>query len=143
MIEISIHETELRDLLQSFSDEQWPIADKEHHGDVPPDFLTRKYTILAKENDQIVGYMYLEIDMGVALINSLLVHNNFQRKGVASELTRKAEEKAKKESCHILKLETGKNWGSMKFYESQGYAVIADLKQYYNKEDYVLMEKRI
>ena len=143
MIDITIHEGEQKDLLQRFEGEQWPLADRLHYGDRIPDLSIKKYTILAQEGDKIIGYIYLETDMGVAAINSLLVHNDFQRKGVASELMQNAEEKAKTEGCHLLKVETGKEWGAKQFYESQGFATTANLKEYYDKRDFVLMEKRI
>ena len=143
MTKITVHEGDQIDALKEFKEEQWPIADKEHYGDKILNFSNPKYTILAKEDDQIVGFICMEIDMGVAIINDLLVHNEFQRKGIASALMQKAEEKAKEEECHILKLETGDDWGAKNFYETQGYTVIANLKQYYDKRDFVLMEKRI
>jgi len=143
MTDITIHEGEQKDFLKAFEDEQWPLADKQHYGERMPNFSINKYTILAQEGDKIIGYMYLETDMGVAKVNSLLVHNEFQRKGIASALMKKAEEKAKTEGCHILTVETGKEWGAKEFYESQGFTTIANLKEYYGKNDFVLMEKRI
>lgn len=143
MFSIEYHEGIRKDLLNEFETEQWPIADKEHFGDEMPDFTKQKYTILAKEDSQTVGFIKMETDMGVATIHSLLVHNEFQGKGVGTALIKQAEEIAKEKACHMIKLETGKDWHAKPFYESQGFVTVTELKEYYGKRDFVLMEKRL
>lgn len=143
MSKITIHEGEQKDLLKAFEDEQWPIADKEHFGDEMPDFTKKKYTVVAEDNGQIVGFIKMETDMGVATINSLLVHADFQRSGIGTELIKKAESQAIDNNCHLIKLETGEGWLAKNFYEKHGYETIAHLKGYYGKRDFVLMQKSI
>ena len=143
MIQIKCHTGIKKELLKEFEEEQWPIADKEHYGNNLPNFEKSQYTIIASSESGIVGYIYMSIDMGVTKIDSLLVHSEHQRKGIASSLLKKAELKAAKELCHVLTVETGFNWKAKEFYESHGYEVTVILKEYYDKKDFVLLEKRI
>ena len=143
MISIESFDGIRKDILEEFEKEQWPIADKKHFGDEMPDFTKKHYTILAKENSQIVGFIKMEIDMGVATVSSLLVHDNTQRKGVGSALLQKAEDIAQQESSHVITLQTGESWDAKNFYEAQGYKVTAKLHHYYGKQDFVFMEKRL
>ena len=133
MIKITVHEGGQTDALKEFENEQWPIADREHFGDEMPDFTKKKYIIVAKEEDRIVGFIKMETDMGVAKINSLLVHADFQGKGVGSALIQEAEAQTTQNECHTIILETGEDWHARKFYEKQGYTVITNLKKYYGK----------
>lgn len=143
MMRIRSYKGVKKKMLKTFEHEQWPIADKEHYGNEMPDFRYQKYSIIASEGADILGFIFLTINVGVATIDSLLVHESLRRKGIASSLLKKAEEKAKKEGCHLIRLETGEDWSARKFYEKHGYTVRALLKGYYGKRDFVLMDKGI
>ena len=142
MVKITLHSGEKRELLKKFESEQWPIADKEHYGD-DAEYGKAKYTLIAYEKEKVVGNIYMSTEMGVATIDSLLVHNEFQRLGIATELLQQAELKAKEDSCHVVRIETGKAWKARIFYEKQGYETIATFFNYYNNEDFIVLEKRI
>ncbi len=143
VLKISVYKGIKKSMLKAFEDEQWPIADKEHYGDAIPHFRKQKYTIVAIEGSLIVGHAYLFIDTGVATIDSLLVHHTLRRKGIASALLQEAESKAKVENCHVVSLETGRDWKAKEFYEKHGYTTRAILEGYYGNKDFLLMDKRI
>ncbi len=142
-VKITCHKGVKRKMLQAFESAQWPLADEEHYGKDAPDFRKDKFTIVAKQDDAIVGFIFMMIDTGVATVDSLLVHHKSRREGVGTMLLKKAEEKAKELGCHVIRLETGHDWHAKKFYEKHGYTFQALLKEYYGKRDFILMDKRI
>lgn len=131
-----------KDLVKDIESE-WPDADKEHYGDSLPNFNKSDHTLIAYENDIAIGFIFMSIDTGVATIDSILVRNAFRNKGIGTDLLKEAETKAIEKKCHVIKLETGKDWGAKSLYESQGYELRAELKEYYGKYDFVLMDKRL
>ncbi len=120
IIEIS---EEKIDPLEAFKRVEYPEVDREHFGDNRPDFQEYKFTLLAEENKNIVGYINVTVRLGIAYINSLLVGKSHRNKGIGKSLVLKAEEKAKTYNAHKIWLETGANWGTEKFYKDLGYSV--------------------
>ena len=107
----------------SFKKKEWVYADKEHYGDIPPDLTKYEYTYIARENEKIVGAIDILIDTGVLSIESLLVAQDAQRRGIGSSLVKKVEEEAIKHNCHKIWIVTGDNWKAKKLYESLGYTL--------------------
>lgn len=127
--------------LESFKAKVWPAADAEHYGDKQPDFNKKEFTLIAKEHDEIVGYISMIIDSGVAQIEPLMVHP--RGKGIGSALITAAEEKAKSMGVHKVWLETGSTWEAKKFYEKHGYTVRTILPNHTGGHEFVLMDKMV
>ncbi len=143
MIEISTHDGTQKDLVKEFEELNWPRADHEHYGDDMPAFRKESFTLIAREGEAIVGFVFMAIDTGVGIIDSLLVDYEKHRSGIGASLLAAAEELARKNDCHIMKLETGIDWAARAFYEKHGYVLRAELKGYYGGRDFVLLDKRL
>ncbi len=129
--------------LASFKKKEWGHADKEHYGEQLPDFSKNTYTFIAKEDDHIVGYITLTAELGVALVNSIIVGMEFRRRGIAKQLLTKAEEEAKKLGVHKIVLETGVTWSARYVYESMGYTIRCTMPNHYANQDFVLLDKTL
>lgn len=109
--------------LEAFKQVEYPEVDCEHFGDTRPDFQEYKFTLLAEEDTNIVGYINITVRLGIAYIDSLLVGKAHRNKGIGKSLVLRAEEKAKTYNAHKIWLETGANWGTEKFYKDLGYSI--------------------
>jgi len=127
----------------AFKKREWVYADKEHYGDTLPDLTKYEYTYIAKEGGKIVGAIDILIDTGVLSIESLLVAQDVQRRGIGSSLVKKVEEEAKKHNCHKIWIITGSNWSAKKLYESLGYTLRCILPKYFDEKDFVILDKEI
>jgi GNAT superfamily N-acetyltransferase len=119
----------------------WAHADKAHYGDPLPDFTKHALTFVAKDVTGMLGYITLHSELGVANIDSLIVHDSAQRQGVGTQLLKRAEEEATKLGCHKIWIQTGIDWSARKLYESEGYILRCTLPNYYAKRDFVILDK--
>lgn len=129
--------------LESFKSQVWPLADKEHYGENQPKFFRSSFTLIAKENNEIVGYISVIIDTGVAQIEPLMVKAELKGKGIGTKLLQAAEKKAKEIGVHKIWLETGSDWLAKGFYEKHGYIVRTTLPSHTGGREFVLMDKMI
>ena len=127
----------------AFKKKEWIYADKEHYGDTPHNLTKHEYTYVARENENIVGAIDILIDTGVVSIESLLVAQDAQRRGIGTLLVKKVEEEAKKHNCHKIWIITGFNWSAKKLYESFGYTPRCILPKYFDGKDFVILDKEI
>jgi len=127
--------------VKEFTKKEWAVANLEHFGkDV--DWKKEKYSILALDDNQdIVGYLGLEIMAGVAYVAELLVAKKMRGRGVGKKLSLEAEKISVKSGAHKIWLRTGKNWESVKFYKSLGYQITGDLKKHSFGQDFVIFAK--
>ncbi len=129
--------------LELFKSQVWPYADKKHYGENQPNFYKDTFTLIAKENNEIVGYISVIIDTGVAQIEPLMVKTDLQGKGIGTKLLQSAEEKAKGIGTHKMWLETGSDWLAKGFYEKHGYTLRTILPNHTGGREFVLMDKMI
>jgi ribosomal protein S18 acetylase RimI-like enzyme len=129
--------------LETLKSNVWPSADKEHYGENQPHFSNDTFTLVAQDNDELVGYVTVIVDSGVAQIEPLMVKVELKGKGIGTELLRTAEEKAKSLGTHKVWLETGSDWKSKAFYEKHGYIVRTTLPNHTGGREFVLMDKMI
>ncbi len=141
MLNIVEYNQNLESELKAFKSLAWADADREHYGDILPDFRKEYITLVAKDEGDIVGYIYLIYDAGVVLLDSLLVHPERKGQGVGTQLLLTAEEQIKTKGAHRIWLETGSTWKARKFYEKHGYIVRSILADYYDHREFVVMEK--
>jgi len=129
--------------IKAFSAAEWPEADAEHFGRKDVIFDKKKYTFVATDHEHLTGYITIEIDMGVCYIDSIITARAYRGTGVGKLLMHTAEEKARAEQCHKMFLITGVDWKAKSFYTSLGYNEVTILKEHYNRQDFVEMEKLI
>ncbi len=129
--------------LKAFKGFVWPAADKEHYGDNQPNFYREEFTLIAKDGDQIVGYISVIVDTGVAQVEPLMVKTDLKGKGIGTKLLQSAEKKAKDLGVHKIWLETGSDWQAKGFYEKHGYQVRTILPNHTGGREFVLMDKMI
>ncbi len=127
--------------LKEFSSREWPSADREHYGDDELDFTKHTFAFVARDGDEVVGYIKLMFDLGVLVMDSLIVAEKYRGQGIATQLVIAAEEKGRAMGAHKMRLETGSDWKAKEFYEKLGYRVRAELPNYYAHRDCVLMDK--
>ncbi|MDP2671298.1 MAG: GNAT family N-acetyltransferase [bacterium] len=128
--------------VEEFNLREWAKVDQEKYGqDVE---WREKYVVLkAEENGEIAGSLKMKIEAGVADLQVVIVAEGKRGKGVGRALMEEAEKIAKEEGCHNIDLVTGKHWSAVKFYQSLGYKLTAQIPYYYNKKDFVEFNKYI
>ena len=92
---------------------------------------------LCVEKEQIIGYMILKID-GVIWVEQLFVREDYRRKGVASLLFSKAEERSKEIGEDTLfNYVHPNNEPIIKFLKSKGYTVLnlIELRKPFKKKE--------
>jgi len=125
--------------LKSFEKKEWKIANEQNFGH---DFGAKKsYLLVAEDDGKIVGLVEFNTTRGVCHISNLLVSNSSRRQGIGKKLLTRAEKKAKQLKVHKIFLNTGKDWESVKFYNSMGYQVEAVSKNHYGHHDFVQFVK--
>lgn len=129
--------------LQAFKDAEYPAVDKAHYGDNPPNWESHEFTLVTKEGESITGFIAISIRLGIAYINSLLVGEKFRNQGIGQKLVLAAEEKAKSLGAHKIWLETGKDWGTEKFYERLGYSIRTILPNDVGHQECLMMDKML
>lgn len=127
--------------LQSFKDMEYIAVDSAHFGNNPPVWIKETFTLIAKEETEIAGFIRVKVDMGIAYIESLLVGEKFRRHGIGSDLVQSAEQKSKKIGAHKIWLETGADWGTEDFYKKLGYEVRAVLPNHVAHQECLLTDK--
>lgn len=88
----------------------------------------RHFAWVAVSDGKIVGYMdvvfrtyHFAFDF-VARIETTIVDERMRRLGIASQLIKKCEEKARGVGCKVIELDSGmQRRGAHKFYEKSGY----------------------
>lgn len=129
--------------LELFKSQVWPLADQEHYDENQPEFLRNEFTLVAKENNEIIGYVSVIIDTGVAQIEPLMVKTDLKGTGIGTKLLNMAEEKAKTLGVHKIWLETGSDWLAKNFYQRHGYQVRSILPNHTGGREFLLMDKMI
>ncbi len=129
--------------LESLKAKVWSAADKEHYGDNQPNFFRKEFTLIAKDANEVVGYITVIADSGVAQIEPLMVNPEMKGKGIGTRLLQASEEKAKSMGVHKVWLETGADWKARDFYEKHDYVVRTILPNHTGGRDFVLMDKVI
>jgi ribosomal protein S18 acetylase RimI-like enzyme len=126
--------------LSEFDRREWALANEEHYGRLL-DWQKSKYILEATEDAEVVGALFLDIEMGVAHVLSLIVSHDRRGLGIGKALLQEAESVARQRNAHKIYLETGKTWDAVPFYEASGYRITGELLDHYLHEDFVEMTK--
>ena len=142
---MKIEKTSYKDI-KDFNKEEWRDADREHYGkdlDWDKEWKVRKIILKAVDDGKLVGALKLQIECGVAKIDTIIVTKAKRNIGIGKQLMLAAENAVKKRGCHKIWLETGKGWSAISLYESMGYEKVADLPKHYFKKNFILLSKFI
>lgn len=121
--------------LEEFSHNEWKKYNTKHYG-LDAVWESGKYSIVAKEEEKVIGLIQFVHDGGVIYLDNLIIVEEFQGKGVGKKLMLKLEKMAKKLNCHKIFLYTGKGWEAPKFYEKLGYKKTANLPNHFMHKDF-------
>ncbi|MEM6997963.1 MAG: GNAT family N-acetyltransferase [Patescibacteria group bacterium] len=122
----------------------WKEFDLLEFGEISKDYdgLEEAPTfIVAREDDELAGVLYVVFEFGVARIKEIMVNPNYRNKGIGKQLLDKVEEIASEYKCHKLWLETTETGNSIRLYKRCGYEIEARLKKHFFQADFVIMSK--
>ena len=89
--------------------------------------------IVAKENDEIIGFAGIMICLEEATLNNIVVKKSFRNKGIGGELLEALIELCSEMSIHSFTLEVNvNNIPAIKLYEKFGFKNLGIRKKYYN-----------
>ena len=122
--------------LELFKEDAW-----DYQGFVAS-FKKGDYFLIAEKNNSLVGFLVITKILDQAEILKIGVKKEFQGKGIGKELLQKALAQLKKEGIREIFLEVREsNKIAQKLYEKLGFKVIGKRKEYYSKEDAIIMKK--
>lgn len=129
--------------LRAFKAKEWELIHPEHFGTKQdPDYWKKERVVFkGVESKKIVGVLIGDYTAGVMYIDQLIVKHDQRSKGVGKALMDKAFELAKKANLHKIYLYTGNNWQAIQFYKSLGLAIEAEISNFYQNKDFVIMSK--
>lgn len=110
---------------KDYSEEQlhaWaPIDEKDSKLLSWKESMSRNITLVAKMQDQVVGFCDLTID---GHLDRLFVHKEYQGMGIASSLIKRLEVEAMK--LNLSAIDTDASITAKPFFERQGYVVVSE-----------------
>lgn len=101
------------------------------------EYLSKGYPVLVAQADELLGYMVLRIDKPCLWLESIYVRESARRKGLATELFRRAEQEASQLGEETLYVNVHPNNHHMLlFLKSKGYDVLnlIEVRQPYRGE---------
>ena len=99
-----------------------------------------KSVFVSEENGKIVGSVRCEVTNNECLVQKLVVHPDFQNKGIGSALMNVLEDEFK--YCSKFKLFTGKkSERNIRFYTKRGYQLTSFSGTFHDNVHLVFMEK--
>ena len=100
--------------------------------------------IIAKVNDEIIGFAGISIILDTAEITNIVVKKSFRGKGISSLLLENIINTAKLNNCNIINLEVNcNNLVAINLYKKFNFIQVGLRKNYYNGQDGLLFSKNI
>ena len=128
-------------IVVAWADDLWQAYSRERYGpDVHP---FERFSIVARSNGALVGYAEGDIRGTALKLGRLVVSPPWRGHGIASHLLRAVERFALEHGCDCVRLETISGEEAAKLYSDRGFKVIADLADWRDGRDFVLMERRL
>jgi ribosomal protein S18 acetylase RimI-like enzyme len=94
--------------------------------------------LVVEENERPIGFLDAEIESWrkVVKVWNILVDQEHRRQGIGTELMRRAQEFATKNSCRALVVETQTtNWPALNFYLKMGFQICGVDDHFYTNRD--------
>ncbi len=142
MSEIRYHTSDdLSDRQWDFNHRAWRQEDQSREEETINWEEYHHYVVAENENTP-VGVLVVDFKAGVGNITEVIVENDSRGQGIGRQLMLECEELAKSNNVHKLWLETKRDYeAAFSLYTDLGYEIIAELPNYYNEENYLLMTK--
>ena len=103
-----------------------------------------KVYIVAKQNEEIVGFAGFMRNLLEVEIMNIVVKKNCRGKGIGKLLLQKMIEKAKNDGAREIFLEVNENNKiARQLYQNVGFAEVGKRKNYYKQENAILMVKKL
>lgn len=100
--------------------------------------------IIAKQNNEIIGFAGITIILDVADITNIVVKKNFRGKGISKILLENLITLCKLNKCSKINLEVNeKNTIAINLYKKYNFKQVGMRKNYYKKENGLLFTKTI
>lgn len=100
--------------------------------------------IVAKINDEVVGFAGIKIIIDEADIMNIVVKNNFRKKGIGSLFLQQLIDLSKTLNITSISLEVNeKNIAAISLYKKFNFKEIGIRKKYYNNNNAILMIKTL
>ena len=120
---------------------QKPWSRQQFLGELASD-ATRYF--VAETDGRIVGYAGCWLIVDEVQITNIAVHSDFRRKGIGQRLLAHLLETTTKEGANYFTLEVRRsNLPAQALYQSHGFAVAGERKNYYGDEDALIMLKEL
>jgi ribosomal protein S18 acetylase RimI-like enzyme len=130
----SRHQPAIRQILERIGWAEQYIAAAERNAEAFSQNRETYGVYIATVGDSVVGFVYVQFREWnrLAQIQGLAVDPSYQRKGIASELVKKAEEFALKKQARGIYVDTPTlNQKGRAFYEAIGYSYGYEMPRYY------------
>ena len=124
-----------------FKKAEWKIADREHYGQDVNWNTKKHFYLVARADKKIIGTLEMEIALGVAFIDIVIVARAARRRGVARDLMVQAEAIAREKGCHKICLSTGKTWVANLLYISLRYQLVGEQRNHHLHHNFVEYSK--
>lgn len=121
---------EIRDRLRAYNNEFWEVKTKP------------QYALLVSENNHLVGGIVFSLFGNWLEIEFLWVDMMLNKRGIGTELLKKAEESAKKFGCKTATVNT-MSFQAKPFYEKHGYTVKYTQSNYPKTSSRYYLEKSL
>ena len=103
-----------------------------------------KVYIVAKQNEEIVGFAGFMRNLLEVEIMNIVVKKNYRRKGIGKLLLQKMIEKAKNDGAREIFLEVNENNKiARQLYQNAGFVEVGKRKNYYKQESAIVMLKKV
>ena len=93
------------------------------------DCINESLEIILEENNQIIGGLLGRSLWGTLEIQSLVIAEDYRKKGLGRDLMLKAEKIARQRGCHYISLNTF-SFQASGFYQNLGYKIFAEEKDF-------------
>jgi ribosomal protein S18 acetylase RimI-like enzyme len=130
----------------AFTNKAWDKIDRELYGKAYDKFDNTEYTydVLAKTGRRTIGFARLYIHLGMAVLEELIVHEDFRGEYIGVGLMVEVEVLAKRKGAHKIGLETDEGLKpAIALYELCGFKKEATLPRQYGKRPTTIYGKRL
>ena len=130
---------DIKDILISDFDDFWNYSILKSELESP-----NSYYLVARDNSNIVGFAGIKLVIPDGDIMNIVVKKDFRKKGLGSLLLKNLIDLAKSLGVKTIFLEVDdKNFPAISLYNKFGFKNISKRKNYYKKNDAIIMNKEI
>ena len=101
------------------------------------------FGFIAVDNDEVVGYVFIEDLIGGIYVSELAVKKGFRLHGIGTKLMERVEEFAQERDCKNISLNCNTDNSNMDFYEKIGFEQSGNQVGYREGQDKIWFLKRL